>query len=433
VSVRALFGLKLILWLGILTFLTGGMLSPFALAQSHHASARFAAGWLPFSPLRALPAWNSLASPPPTQMPDSTDTQAPLSWSEPINISRTAGDSRLPALAVDGRGVVHIVWEDGRYIFHSYRSGESWSTPLRIATGEQPAIAIDHNDIVHVVFVNEFRGNYDIYYCRWNGAFWTLPVNVSNTSGVSAIPDIAVSSYNTLYVTWTDNSLGYNVIYYGVWTGTFWINQPVPQGRGTVSTIAIGGDDIIHIAWQDRDDLETPYEIYHTQWDRVAWTLPENISDSANHSTIAAMAVDNHGVTHLVWEELVSEKDEIYYAVGTSLRWSQQQALSSDESSSYLPTIIVDAEGTPHVAWDELRRLPYMWRLALFDWRAGPDVANNIAGVADIALDADAESQVHAAWSQRVDGGNWEIYYSSHAPLMSHRMRLPLLFRHGPP
>lgn len=432
-SVRVLFGLKLILWLAILAVLTGGMFSSLALAQSQQVSVRAVAGWLPLSPLQALFACDSPASPTLKQTPDSANPQVPLSWSEPINISRTASDSRLPALAVDGQGVVHVVWEDGRYIFHSYRRGESWSTPLRVATGEQPAIAIDHNGIVHVVFVNEFRGNYDIYYCRWNGAFWTLPVNVSNTSGVSAIPDIAVDSYNTLYVTWTDNSLGYNVIYYGIWTGTFWINQPVPQGRGTVSTIAIGGDDIIHIVWQDRDDLEAPYEIYHTQWDRVAWTLPENISDSANHSTIAAMTVDDHGVAHLVWEELVGEENEIYYSMGTSLRWSQQQALSSGESNSYLPTIIVDAEGTPHVAWDELHRLPYMWRLASFDWHSGPDVADNSAGVADVALAADAESYIHAAWSQRADGGNWEIYYSNHAPLMPHRMRLPLLFRHGPP
>lgn len=350
-------------------------------------------------------------------------------WEPPVNISNTPGESRAPALAVDSRGVIHVVWEEGQYLYHSYRAGATWSTPRRIFVGEQPALAIDHNDVPYLIYVNEFRGNYEIYFCQWTGSYWTLPRNVSQTSGVSAIPDVAVDRFNTLYVVWTDNSPGYNVIYYGQWTGVFWINRPIPQAKGSVASIAIGGDDLIHVVWQSRDSIEEPYEIYHAQWDGQAWSLPENLSDSQNHSTIPDIAVSADGVAHVVWEERINDTDYIYYCGNRSLSWSVQEMISEGPGNAYLPSVTVDAYGFPHVAWDASDRLAYRWRISLSSpWSALNYIARNGQGIADVALYAQGE-RLHAVWAERAADTNWDIYYSSQPTVFVHRVKLPLVMR----
>jgi hypothetical protein len=349
-------------------------------------------------------------------------------WDAPINISDNEIESRAPALAADGAGGVHIVWEEGRHLYHSYRQNQSWSAPRRVATGEQPAIAIDLNNVVHLVFVNEFRGNYEIYYCQWAGSSWTLPRNVSSTSGVSANPDIAIDSHNTVYVTWTDNSPGYAIIYYGVWNGTFWINRPIPNGRGKVSAIAIGGDDLTHIVWQDRDSIEDEYDIYHVQGNGNVWTLPENISDSAGQSTIADLAVDDGGMAHLVWEEQVNGTNQVYYSYGYSLYWSVQEDISQSTSNCYLARLVVDQNGFPHVSWDEFDQLTYVWRPDLLDWVRSERIAKNSDGIADVSLYA-RDGGIHAAWRERLPDGNWDVFYSAHSPFVPGRAYLPWILR----
>ena len=184
-SKRSLFPLKALLLLGAIWLLVTGL--PFSSAGMNLKPSATASG----------------------RYDSSVEPLAGI-WSAPANISNSEGEeSRAPSLAVDSAGVVHVVWEEGRYLYHSYCQSETWSVKRRVATGEQPAIAVDRNNVMHLVFMNEFRGNYEIYYCQWAGSSWSLPRNVSSTSGVSANPDIAIDSHNTVYVTWTDNSPGY--------------------------------------------------------------------------------------------------------------------------------------------------------------------------------------------------------------------------------
>lgn len=349
-------------------------------------------------------------------------------WPVRQNVSQTVGESRVPAIAVDRRGYVHIVWEEGRYLYHSYWDLVQWSIPWRVTVGEQPSLAIDSNNVPHLLFVNEFRGKYQIYYCQWTGGFWSLPRNISNTSGVSAIPDIAIDSKNTLHFVWTDNSPGYNVIYHGRWTGMFSINMPIPQARGSVASLAIGGDDILHVVWQDRDSLDEPYEVYHTQYAGGSWSLPENLSDSDNPSTIPDIAVDRDGLAHITWEERVDSRDQVYYAGGRSFFWSLQEAVSNGSGDAYLPSIAVDGRGFSHIAWDQADQLYYRRRLALtLPWLGQQLVSESATGVADVVLAAGPDGAIHAAWAEQLPDGNWEIMYGASEPEFRYRGTLPLI------
>jgi len=341
-----------------------------------------------------------------------------LAWTEPLNISNTGDDSRTPAMAVDGSGVVHVVWEEGDRIYHSYGSGQNWSPPSRVATGERPAIAIDGQNRPHVVFANEIGGNFEIYYVRWEGSAWSLPRNVSSTSGVSSNPDIAIADDGTIHVVWADNTPGYSVIYHAKSTnGTLWSNFPIPSANGGVPAIAIGDDGIVHVSWQNLDEEFNCYDIYHSQWDGSAWSLPENISDSLNDSTIADMAVAGDNTVHLVWEERVGGNYEVYYSGGWSFNWSVQENVSNSAADSYLPSIAIDGDGTRHVAWEETASphcISYRkWQVATSSWLESEAIATDPVAVSDPVLFADSAETLHIVWVEYIAPGNWDIFYST--------------------
>ncbi|MGQ9493042.1 MAG: hypothetical protein ACUVR2_04695 [Anaerolineae bacterium] len=331
---------------------------------------------------------------------------------EPFNVSASLADSRAPALAVSGN-TVHIVWEERGRIYHRFCQDGTWSAIYSVATGEQPDVAIDAVGMAHLVLVNEFGGNYEIYHCRWNGSAWSLPRNVSNTSGVSSAPSVAVAPGGMLHVVWADNTPGYSVIYHAYWNGIYWINGPIPNALGGAPTVAVGMDGIVHVVWQDRDTPSAPYEIYHSQWNGANWSLPENLSDSgAAQSIIPHMAVDGDGEAHVLWQERLSNYYTIYHTWGRVGFWSVPERVSEDEVDAYLPSVAATLWGAMYAGWDESTVVFYRQkRKTNSPWLHTITVYSDTQGVTDLQLAVGAGGQLHGAWSRRVAPDNWDVFY----------------------
>jgi len=323
--------------------------------------------------------------------------------------------------------VVHLVWEEGSRVYHRLLRSGTWSSPRSVATGEQPAIAVDDAGLAHVAFVNEFGENYEVYYCRWNGSTWSLPRNVSNTSGISSAPSIAVGSDGVLHVVWADNTPGYSIIYYAYWDGTYWLNEPVPHAMGGAPGIVVSSDDVVHVIWQDRDAPELPYEIYHSQWDGREWSLPENLSDTAaEQSIIPTMATDQNDVAHVMWQEKLDGRYTIYYTYGWVGFWSIPERVSEDGVDAYLPSATVRPGGAVYVGWDESTLAFYSWKDTQSGaWSQPSTVLTDSLGVADLQLAIDAGGLFHAAWSERVTVDNWDVFYQC----LSKRLVLPVIIK----
>ena len=351
-----------------------------------------------------------------------------VSRSQPINVSASDGDSRYPTLAVS-RDSVHVVWEENERVHHGLYRGGSWSLPRSVAVGQQPAVAVDGSDRAHVAFVNLFGGNYEVYYCRWENASWTLPRNVSNTSGVSSAPALAIAPDGTPHVVWADTTPGYSVIYHGYWNGTYWLNAPIPHALGGTPAVAVGRDGTVHVAWQDRDWPDAPYEIYYSRWDGTLWSLPENLSDSeAQASLIPSVSVDEHGQAHVSWQERDDDQYAIYYTWGRVGLWSIAEKVSDGEAEAYLPSLTVSQTGTVFVGWDESTVALYRRRsITTVDWSRPLEVVCDPLGVVDLRLSVDARGTLHAVWGERTGGGRWDVFYQE----LSYRVALPMICRDG--
>lgn len=354
---------------------------------------------------------------------------------EPLNVSISATNSRAPAMAV-AINLVHVVWEEGSHVYHRTSHGGAWSSSRSIATGEQPAIAVDGSGVAHTVFVNEFGENYEVYYCRWNGTSWSLPRNVSNTSGVSSAPSIAIDPSGVLHVVWADNTPGYSVIYHAYWNGTYWLNEPIPHAMGGAPAIAVSASGVVDVVWQDRDAPELPYEVYHSQWNGQEWSLPENLSDSASEpSIIPSVAMGPNEEVHVTWQEKVDGQYAIYYTYGQVGYWSIPERVSENSADAYLPSAAVrpppqgdgvTSGGAVFVGWDESTLAVYRWKnTSGGEWSQPSTVLTDPLGVADLQLAIDARGLFHAVWSERVAADNWEVFYQC----LSNTLALPVILK----
>jgi hypothetical protein len=309
---------------------------------------------------------------------------------------------------------MHVVWEENGRILHRFCDGAAWSAVRNVATGEQPSIVTDAAGTLHLILVNEFGGNYEIYHCRWNGMAWSLPRNVSNTSGVSSAPSLAIAADGTLHVVWADNTPGYNVIYHAWWDGRYWINAPIPNALGGAPAVAASPDGTVHVVWQDRDTPTSPYEIYHSEQSSDMWTLPEDLSETQSEpSTIPDATTDANNRVHVVWQERVSGHNTIYYAAGHSGSWSQPESISVTQSDAYLPCVSAGREDVVYSGWDDGTSILYRQRLPTgFDGSPVTVVASDPSGMSDVRLALDSEMRLHAVWVQRVEGGNRDVFYA---------------------
>lgn len=343
-----------------------------------------------------------------------------------FNVSSSPGTSRAPALAVYGSSV-HVAWEESTRVYHRAQIRGSWTTSRSVATGEQPSLAVDSSGVAHLVLVNEFADNYEIYYCRWNGSTWSLPRNVSNTTGVSSSPNIALGPDGVLHVVWADNTPGYSVIYHGYWDGTYWLNEPLPHAVGGAPAVAVSPANVVHVVWQDRDSADAPYEIYHSQLSQGTWSLPENLSDSPTAtSAIASLASDRDERTHVTWQERVGQRNAIYYTYGWVGYWSIPEWISSQSADAYVPSEAVGPGAAVYIGWDEGVQAVYRQRDGgKVEWSQPTTVQGNPSGVTDLVLAMDSQGQFHAVWSNRVAVDNWDVYYQR----LSSRVLLPVLIK----
>jgi hypothetical protein len=249
-------------------------------------------------------------------------------WTKPVDVSNTPGESSYPSIAVSSDNSVHIVWCDtskgkrNRDIYYAYSrdSGKSWGMdPLLPAEdisntagfSSEPKIAIDDNDEIHVAWCDATPGRTrpDIFYVYKSKGRWTKPQNMSSNERISSHPSIACGPDGKVYLVWSDSSKELHQA--DVWCvigkdGTFGkpINVSNTAGVSTQPTIAADETGRVAIIWSDVNVDDGKPEVYvRVSHDKaVSLTHLIDMSNTRGSSKYAQVAINRDRI-FVIWEE----------------------------------------------------------------------------------------------------------------------------------
>lgn len=311
-------------------------------------------------------------------------------WTRPIPVSGTPGSSYSPHLAIDNQGTLHMVWYDWVDFGHHYPyilyankpAGGPW-TPFMYLPGKQmgdyPAIAVDSNNRVHIVWASVDNDSCIKYVSRSVSGTWSTVQVISASTGNSS-PDIAVGLNNSVHVVWNYGNVydpGNKGIYYAFKPVSGSWSSPVAVYKSlylTLSLIEVDSNNTLHvlIGWYDSVDHQVRYAVKPNDepWSSNWLTFTPRLE------SIEQLTRDAGGNLHLVWSDNdYSSKCRLYYSskpIGSAFWNPQSTALSGkcQQVYFYYPSITINQNGIPQVAWTS--RLYINQKVVFSAWFAYP-------------------------------------------------------------
>jgi len=359
---------------------------------------------------------------------------AQADWTPAKRLTWTAGNSSIPAIAIDPGNAVHVVWRDNTpgnneiYYKRSTDGGESWQATRRLTwtsgNSTSPDIAADSGGAVHAVWRDDTPGNNEIYYriSMDGGATWQAAKRLTSTSGDGDCPAIATHSDNTIHLVWRDNKSGDEEIYYKRSTnrGTTWSTaKKLTRSLAWKNAPHIAADSghKVHIVWYDLTP-DNPEIFYRRSPDGGAtWNAAQRVTWNPADSYYPVLSVDSNDDPHVVWEDYTPGNFDIYYKRSTDggASWNALIRLTWTAGQSRIPSLGMDTDNRVHVVWyDDTPGQPEIYYRRSADGGITWDAVRRLTWTSGSSYDSDmavdSEDNVHVVWDDNTSG-NFEIYY----------------------
>lgn len=353
-------------------------------------------------------------------------------WSPVEELAFISPNSEQIAVAA-GAGVVHLMWVESKVLHHARQVDGAWTTPAKVAAGEQPSITVAPDGALHCAYAHWFLGNREIYVASFRDHKWGLPAIISRTPGESSDPAIFASLDGRLHLAWADTTPGYSVIYYGHFDGQNWPHAPVPNGKGSRPTIAAAGS-VVNVAWQDRlaSSEVGAFDVLASRREAGGdWSLPDMVSDTRDlHSLLPRLAVNGEGACHLVWQE----EREGLYVIRHADRWPEGWAapvdVSDPASDARLAFAMPNRWGQFQFLWSEGSALKHRVRPPepRAQWQPPELACEECAGLSELAAGMSAKGELHAVFT-RFTNGDRHTFYLRRKPIERQKIFLPIITR----
>ena len=229
---------------------------------------------------------------------------------EPIT---SGGENKsFPAVAVDSLDVLHLVWQDANQATYYTRKATTWQTPEWVASyATTPAIAVDGNDHVHVVY-----GVYVLGSGYWGGgdgirwrvrtpAGWQAEQRISSDRYWSRYPAIAIDGDNRVHVVWNHAPRStYYDVHYRVRTSSGWgteveVNAETNNEWGAVPSIAVDSENHAHVVWGHLS--EGSWAVKYREYSGVLEPTVNIVGPTSYPQLGPVVSLDGGGRIHVVW------------------------------------------------------------------------------------------------------------------------------------
>ncbi len=368
-----------------------------------------------------------------------------------------------PTIAIDqSNDYVYVVWEDYRnqsrpgvssiFFARSIDNGTSYPGNIWIdddfndldvntTTHNNPAIALNSNGNVSVVWSDNRTGSYNIHFTQssdqgisfdQNKQINTNIVNdkIRPTIGISLNPDL--SSKGNMYLTWQDSRDGDWDIYMAKSMdegNTFSAEVKVSDDTGnfdqTFPSTAVNETGWVYVTWTDlrgyHSDVFNKPDIYIARLN--------NVSSSFNKSYCIhtfqgepAIAVDENGTIYAVWTDYRFGHWDIFFArsfVGGQYFESNVVVNENNDNMRSDPDIAVK-NGVIYVVWedgefgDDNKTIKFSRSInGGLTFENEIDIVQEEGNQLNPALAVDKTGIVHVVWQNRITAGYEEITYSN--------------------
>jgi hypothetical protein len=345
-------------------------------------------------------------------------------WNPQKRITWTSGDSHYPVIAMETNNNIHVVWIDdtpGEYDIYYKKStdgGTSWLTKrLTWTSGDSscPAIATDSSDNIHITWIDDTVGNRELFYKKSTNGGWSWSTKrLTWTSGFSTLPAIATDTSNNIHIVWQDDAPGNFEIYYKKSTngGSSWSTKRLTWTSTWTSNPAIATDssDNIHIVFEDG------YQVYYKKSTNGGWSwTTKKLTWSSGTSSNPEISVGSNSHIHVVYENDAPGNCEIYYKKSTNggsswttkrLTWNSgisfTHAISTDSSNNIHICSVDNTPGNLEIYHMRSTNGGSSWAKKRLTWNSGGSVAPSIT--------FDSSNNIYLFWADETPG-NYEIFY----------------------
>jgi hypothetical protein len=288
------------------------------------------------------------------------------SWSADQRLTEAADHSAYPAIAVDGNDHLHIVWEDFRdgdfEIYYKKFDGTTWGPDVRLtnAPGESryPSIAVHGQDGLYVVWSDKRGGQGTRYiYCREHDGTGWLPEQAWDHTGPGAwVPAVSVDNNDQAHIVWYKDFGSHMEIHYHRFDGISLSGAAmlVDGFRVYDPTITTNSNNQVHVAWHERRDIDD-YGIYYRRFNGLSWEPEERAGVSCIYSYTSSIAVDGNDHIHLVWTDYRDGNRELCYGFSAGTGWTDGLRLTKAEYGSIDPSLAIGDDGALHIIWQDYR------------------------------------------------------------------------------
>ncbi len=232
------------------------------------------------------------------------------------------------------------------------------NTDIGTFVQNRPATATDSSDNIWVVWEHTvITGDSDIYIGKFpaGGSAFEPSQLVFGDLNDQRNAAIAIDG-NKIYVVWQgDDPTGLWDIFVSTstdgtnWSGAFKVNDDaLNENNQTSPAIAIDGNGIVYIAWEDDSKGDLDKDIYvATSSDGTTWTAPTLIASASGNQTEPAIDIaDFFNIPYIIWTNAIGTNTDIF----ASKNFGIGNALVDTISNQSSPAVVI-SDGVLNLLW----------------------------------------------------------------------------------